>query len=61
MADVIRCKVCDEPVHDDEGWPIGDVYYFQKINGKIQLAESIVLHQPMFPVHQSCIEALHGR
>ena len=57
----LRCKVCDEPTHDDGGSPIGTVLCYQKVNGKIQLARELVLHAPMFYIHEFCLEALDDR
>jgi hypothetical protein len=57
----MRCVICEDPTHDDEGKPIGEVLVYQKVNGKVQIAYNIVLHAPMYFVHQSCLETLDDR
>jgi hypothetical protein len=58
---MIPCKLCDEPTHDLEGVPIGEVLVFQRVNGKVQRAYEIVLHTPLYFVHETCVEALNDR
>ena len=58
---MMECKLCGDPTHDEEGWPLGTVLVFQKVNGKIQLAKDLVLGTPMHYVHEACLEALDDR
>ena len=58
---MIRCWLCGEPTHDLDGVPTGEVLVCQRVNGKIQLAYEIVLHAPIYHIHQSCVEAIDDR
>ena len=54
-----KCLICGErPKLDDDGANIDDVYFYQRIDGKLQLAKEIVLHQPMYAVHAHCNDRL---
>lgn len=54
----MNCKLCDEPVFDNDGKPIGEVFCYQKVDGKIRLAVVAVLNIPMFFLHATCINAV---
>ena len=50
-----RCLICGErPKLDDEGYNLDVVYFYQRIDGKLQLAKDLVLHQPVYAAHAEC-------
>lgn len=50
------CILCREyPKLNDDGSYVEDVYVYQRIDGKLQLATNIVLHVPMYFAHAECV------
>jgi hypothetical protein len=49
------CLICGQhPRLSDDGAFLELVYCYQRIDGKLRLAEDIVLHKPLYWIHAEC-------
>lgn len=53
-----KCVLCQQRTWNEDGSPVGVVLCYQVINGKVQLAKEIILHEWLYEVHKECLEAL---
>jgi hypothetical protein len=57
MEHPAKCLICGKhPMLDDDGAHLEEVYVYQRIDGKLQLAKEIVLHQPLYFIHAECYQ-----
>lgn len=55
MTPPFKCVLCGKPPKlDDEGAFLEECYWYQRIDGKLQLAKDIVLHKLMYLAHAEC-------